>query len=184
MKIKKGLMILGVSLILTILILSGCTQIPFSLPIPATNQYILNVGQYGNVPVLFKDVIFDELQGVEVLDRVQIDQLRVDLEIQATGTIIGEVNVTVYASTTEITLNNVSDSLVIATQTFTDTNKVVNVTLDSSQSPILREIIDYFNNGGRIFHFAIFVENIGSSIDEAGVRVTGGLLKGKFIVIQ
>ncbi|MBO8161374.1 MAG: hypothetical protein H0Z24_07020 [Thermosipho sp. (in: Bacteria)] len=172
-------------LVLSVLVLTSCTQIPFSFNIPPTSQVTLNVDTYGgSLPVLFKDIVFDQLENVEVFDRVILDSLRIDLELQATGTILNAIDVSIYASTTEITLSDIDDSLKIATPTFTSTNKIVNVTLDSSTSPVLSQVIEYLNSGGRIFHIAVFVVNEASSLDEVGVRVIGGEIKGKFKIIQ
>ena len=174
--------------ILVLVVLSGCTQIPFSFNIPSTDQYVVDTNQYleGTIPVLFKDITFDQLQDIDSqLDRVIIDYLKIDLEAQATGTIQGEVEITVYASTTEITINDISDdTLGVASSTFTQSDTVANLTLDSSTSPAFSKIIDYINNGGRVFHIAVLVKNTLSSIDEIGIRITGGLIKGKFVIIQ
>lgn len=174
--------------LLALLVLSGCTQIPFSFNIPSTGQYTIDnteVQNLGAIPVLFKDITFNQLEEIDSqLDKVVIDYLKIVLEAQATGTIEGEVEITVYASTTEITLNDVlDDTLIVASSTFTQNNTVVILTLDSSISPAFSKIIDYINNGGRVFHIAVLVENTLSGIDEIGIRITGGLIKGKFVII-
>ncbi|MDK2886003.1 MAG: hypothetical protein PWP54_561 [Thermosipho sp. (in: thermotogales)] len=175
-----------ISLILVLVVLFGCTQIPFSFNIPASEQYTLDIGQYGNLPVLFKDILFDQLQSIDdQLNRVTVDYLRIELEAQATGTIVGDVDITVYASTTEITLDDLSNNeLIVATSTFTNASSTASIVLDSSTSQAFKNIIDYINGGGRAFHIAILVQNNISGIEELGIRITGGVIKGKFILIQ
>lgn len=170
-----------------ILILTGCTQIPFTSDIKPTEQYILNTEYVGAVPVLFKDMAFNQLEDVDGLDRVILDSLILDLELQATGTIINDVNVTIYASTTAISPSDIwdDDSLKIATVSFTNEEKVVDVTLDSEKLSVLAEILEYINNGGRSFHIAILViKDLVSNIEEAGIKITGGKIKGKFKIIK
>lgn len=169
-----------------ILILAGCTQIPFTFGIEPTEQYVLATENYGFLPILFYDIEFDQLEDVDGLDRVTLDSLVLDLELQATGTLLDTVEVTIYASTTAISPSDIwdDDSLKIATVSFTNEEKVVDVILDSTELPVLAEILQYINDGGRSFHIAVLVKNEFSYIEEAGVRITGGEIKGKFKIVK
>jgi len=167
--------------ILVLMVLSGCIPIPFIFNIPSTDELfeVQNIG----ISELFNDFSFDQLGEISELDKVTLDYLRIDLEVQATpitNRTIGDAEITVYASTTKMSTETLNDALVVASSTFNDS--LVSLTLDSSISPAFSKIIDYINNGGRVFHIAVLIEKA-SDISEISGRIKGGVIKGKFKII-
>jgi len=92
-----------IPLILVLMIFSGCIPIPFIFNIPSTDELfeVQNIG----ISELFNDFSFDQLGEISELDKVTLDYLRIDLEVQATpitNRTIGDAEITVYASTTKM----------------------------------------------------------------------------------
>ncbi|TYB87837.1 MAG: hypothetical protein FXF54_10720 [Kosmotoga sp.] len=172
-----------ITLILVMIVLAGCGIVTFDISIPESEEIILDTKYAGGIPYYFDNVRIDELQKHDSkIKHAEIMQITLDLTFKATFTGVSDVDITVYASTTELQLTDVithGEELKVFELKIEESNEPVQVTLDSKEIGAFQNIIDHVNQGGRTFYLAAKVKNLGNFIQEISMKLNGGNLSFK-----
>ncbi|MFW6121708.1 MAG: hypothetical protein ACOC80_12555 [Petrotogales bacterium] len=172
-----------ITLLLVVIVLAGCGIVTFNIPVPESDEIILDTKYAGGIPYYFDNVRIDELQKHDSkIKHAEIIQITLDLTFKATFTGVNDVDITVYASTTELQLADVithGAELKVFELKIEESSEPVQITLNSKEIDAFQNIIDHVNQGGRTFYLAAKVKNLGNFIQEISMKLNGGNLSFK-----